>query len=64
MAKNRYISRWFDESLYVGTKLQMQKFFEERKKTTKWSAKTHIIKKIPRIKGGRAKYGIYRKKKK
>ena len=65
MAKKfNYTSRWFGQPLYTGTKLQMQNLFKERKKTTGWSTKDHVIRKIPKIKGSRAKYGIYRKKKK
>jgi len=54
----KYRSAWTDHPLYVGTKQQMQKFMESR--GTRFS-ETHKIKKVPFIKGGRNRYGIYRR---
>jgi len=58
MVEKRYKSRWLDQPLYVGTKTEMEGFMKSRGKSF---SKTHSVKKIPTIKGGHNKYGVYRK---
>jgi len=57
MAKKRYKYPMCDYPLYIGTKEEMEKHL----KNSSMTDETHKVKKIPWIRGGRNKYGIYRK---
>ena len=58
MAKYRYRYPMCDYPLYVGTRIQMESFMNNRGPRFR---ETHVVKKIPWIRVGKNRYGIYRK---